>query len=174
VSDQPDPSYRIESLKPSHDRDSFHCGVPELDYYLNRQAGQDARRKVAAPFVMLDPSGSVVGYYTLSAYSLRLGELPQSVAKKLPRYPLLPATLVGRLAVSKEHRGRNLGRLLLMDALHRSWKNTAEVASVGVVVEAPDDSARAFYRHHELIPLVDHPDRLFLAMATIERAFKTP
>ena len=61
-----------------------------------------------------------------------------------------------------------------MDALHRSWKNTAEVASVGVVVEALDDSARAFYRHHEFIPLVDHPDRLFLAMATIERAFKTP
>jgi GNAT superfamily N-acetyltransferase len=174
VSDQPDPSYRIESLKPSRDRDSFHCGVPELDNYIHHQAGQDARRKVAAPFVMRDPSGSVVGYYTLSACSLRLGELPQSVAKKLPRYPLLPATLVGRLAVSKEHRGRNLGRLLLMDALHRSWKNTAEVASGGVVVEALNDSARAFYRHHEFIPLDDHPDRLFLAMATIERAFKTP
>jgi GNAT superfamily N-acetyltransferase len=174
VSDQPDLSYRIESLKASHDRAAFQCGVPELDNYIHHQAGQDARRKVAAPFVMLDPSGSVVGYYTLSAYSLRLGELPQSVAKKLPRYPLVPATLVGRLAVSKEHRGRNLGRLLLMDALHRSWKNTAEVASVGVVVEALDDSAQASYRHHEFIPLVDHPSKLFLEMATLERAFKTP
>ena len=174
MSDQPDPSYRIESLKPSHDRDSFRCGVPELDHYLHHQAGQDARRKVAAPFVLLGPNGSVVGFYTLSAYSVRLGELPQSVAKKLPRYPLLPATLVGRLAVSQEHRGRNLGRLLLMDALYRSWRNTAEVASVGVVVEALDESARVFYRHHEFIPMVDHPNKLFLAMATVEKAFKTP
>ena len=174
MSDQPYPSYRIESLKASHDRAAFRCGVPELDNYLHRQAGQDARKKVAAPFVMLDQKGLIAGYYTLSAYSVRLRELPQSVAKKLPRYPLLPATLVGRLAVSTEHRGRNLGRLLLMDALHRSWKNTAEVASVGVVVEALGDSARAFYRRHEFIPLVDHPNKLFLAMATIEKAFEAP
>jgi predicted GNAT family N-acyltransferase len=173
VSDRPDPSFRIESLKSSHDRAAFQCGVSELDDYLQQQAGQDTRRKVAAPFVLRDPKGSIAGYSTLSAYSVRPGELPQSVGKKLPRYPQLPATLVGRLAVSREQRGRNLGRLLLMDALHRRWKNTAEVASVGVVVEALDDSARAFYRHHEFIPLVDHANKLFLAMATIERAFKT-
>jgi predicted GNAT family N-acyltransferase len=160
VSDQPDPSYRIESLKPSHHRAAFHCGVFDLDHYLHHQAGQDARKKVAAPFALLDQKGLIAGYYTLSAYSVRLGELP-------------PATLIGRLAVSKEHRGRNLGRLLLMDALHRSWKITPEVASVGVVVEALDDLARAFYRHHEFIPLADHPNKLFLAMATIEKAFKT-
>jgi predicted GNAT family N-acyltransferase len=174
VSDQPNPSYRIESLKPSHDRAAFQCGVLDLDHYLHHQAGQDARRRVAAPFALLDQQGAIVGYYTLSAYSVRLGDLPRSLAKKLPRYQLLPATLMGRLAVSKEHRGRNLGRLLLMDALHRSWKNTAEVASVGVVVEALDDSAKAFYRHHEFIPLTDHPNKLSLAMATIEKAFKTP
>ena len=121
---------------------------------------------------MLDPSASIAGYYTLSAYSVRLGELPDVFVRRLPRYPLLPATLLGRLAVNREHQGRNLGRLLLIDALHRSWKNTAEVASVGVVVEAFDDSARAFYRHHEFVPLIDHPSKLFLAMATIEKALK--
>jgi GNAT superfamily N-acetyltransferase len=138
----------------------------------NSLAGQDARRKVAAPFVMLDRNGSVVGYNTLSAYSVHLGELPEAVAKKLPRYPLSPATLLGRLAVSKEHRGLNLGPLLLMDALERSLKNTAEVASVGVVIEALDDSARAFYRHHEFTPLLEHSNKLSLAMATIEKALK--
>lgn len=60
-----------------------------------------------------------------------------------------------------------------MDALRRCWKNTAEVASIGVVVEAIDESARAFYQHHEFIPLAEHPNKLFIPMATIERVFNT-
>ena len=164
--------YRVEPLGGSHDRSAFHCGVPELDRYLHEQAGQDARRKVAAPFVLVDQDGSIAGYYTLSAYAIRLGELPETIAKRLPRYPLLPATLLGRLAIGSSCRGQSLGRLLLMDALHRSWRNTSEVASVGVVVEALDESALTFYLQHEFQPLRDHPDKLFLAMATIEKAFK--
>ena len=168
-----DPEYRVEPLRASPDRAAFRCGVAELDDYFHHQAGQDARRKVAAPFVMFDKSGAIVGYHTLSAYSVYARELPDAVAKKLPRYPLLPATLLGRLAVSQAHRGRKLGRLLLMDALDRSWKNTAEVASIGVVVEAFDEPARAFYQHHEFIPLTEHPNKLFLSMATLEKAFHT-
>jgi predicted GNAT family N-acyltransferase len=170
VTDAPRFGYSIEPLNASHDRTAFHSGVPELDRYLHQQAGQDARRKAAAPFVMLDKSGAIVGYYTLSAYSISLAELPESLSKKLPRYPRLPATMLGRLAVSSSHRGQKLGRFLLMDALHRSWKVTAEVGSVGVVVEAMDESALAFYRHHEFHSLAGHPDKLFLAMATIEKA----
>jgi predicted GNAT family N-acyltransferase len=147
-------------------------GVPQLDRYLHQQAGQDARRKVAAPFVLIDRDGSVLGYYTLSAYRSHLTELTEALARKLPRYPLLPATLLGRLAIASSCRGRNLGRFLLMDALYRSWKNTSEVASVGVVVEALDENARAFYRHLEFQSLANHPDKLFLAMATIQKAFR--
>lgn len=58
-----------------------------------------------------------------------------------------------------------------MDALHRSWKNTAEVASVGVVAEAIDDVARKFYLHHEFMPLLEHQRKLFIAMGTIKKAF---
>jgi GNAT superfamily N-acetyltransferase len=164
------PQYSFEPLA-DHDRTSFSCGVPELDDYLRHQAGQDAKRKVAAPFVMVDAARRVLGYYTLSAYGIRPTELPPAVAKKLPKYPLIPMTLLGRLAVSREHQGQKLGRVLLMDALTRSWKNTAEVASVGVVAEAYDEAAREFYLHHEFIPLEDHPRKLFIAMATIKRAF---
>jgi GNAT superfamily N-acetyltransferase len=167
-----EPQYQTEPLSPSHDRTVFCSGVAELDEYLHHHAGQDARRKVAAPFVLVDVPGSILGYYTLSAFSIRLDALPKTISKRLPRYPLVPATLLGRLAVSSIYRGRRLGRFLLMDALHRSWRNTTEVASVGVVVEALDEAARAFYQHHEFTPLLDHPNRLFLAMATIERVFK--
>ena len=162
--------YSVESLNISHDRLAFHSGAPELDRYLHQQAGQDARRKAAAPFVMLDKSGSIVGYYTLSGYSIQFSELPDAIAKKLPRYPRLPATLLGRLAIASSHRGKKLGRFLLMDALHRSWRAAAEVGSVGVIVEALDEFALAFYRHHEFKSLPGHPEKLFLAMATIEKA----
>lgn len=166
------PAYRIEPLHASHSRVNFRCGVAELDEYLRDQADQDARRKVAAPFVLIDPAGVVAGYYTLSAYAVYLRELHEDVAKRLPRYPLLPATLLGRLAVDQEHKGRNLGRILLMDALHRSWKNTSEVASRGVVVEACDEATRSFYIHHEFRELGEHPNQLFIAMATLDKAFK--
>jgi GNAT superfamily N-acetyltransferase len=171
VGGDPASSYGIVPLQPSHSRLSFQCEVPELDDYLRHQAGQDARRKVAAPFVLLDATDAIAGYYTLSAYTVYLRELPKEMAGKLPRYPLLPATLLGRLAVDREHKGRNLGRLLLMDALHRCWKNTAEVASIGVVVEAYDGAARSFYLHHEFLELAEHSNKLFIAMKTIERAF---
>jgi len=164
--------HRVEPLNTAHRRDAFHSGAPELDNYLHHQAGQDARRKAAAPFVLAGHDGSILGYYTLSAYSVRATELPAAIAKRLPRYPLLPATLLGRLAIDASCRGLGFGRFLLMDALYRSWRNTSEVASVGVVVDALDGRAHAFYVHHEFQPLADHAAKLFLAMVTIERLFR--
>jgi hypothetical protein len=163
-------SYSVEPLG-DRDRASFSCGVPELDQYLRVQAGQDAKRKVAAPFVLVDAEGRVAGYYTLSAYAVRLAELPRDMARRFPKYPLIPATLLGRLAVRQVHQRRKLGRYLLMDALFRSWTSTAAIASAGVVAEAVDDAARAFYLRHEFIPLVDQPRKVFLAMRTIQKAF---
>jgi len=163
-------SYSFEPLG-DHDRSLFSCGVRELDDYLRLRAGQDARRKVAAPFVMLDPARRILGYYTLSAYGIRISELPLPLAKKLPKYPLIPATLLGRLAISREHHGQKLGSVFLMDALHRSWKNSAQIASVGVVAETINESARRFYLHHEFVPVPEHPDKLIIAMVTIQRMF---
>lgn len=163
-------TYSFESLA-DHDRAAFTCGIAELDNYFHQHASQDAKRKVAAPFVMVDSKRRVVGYYTLSAYGVRSTELPPAVAKKVPKYPQIPATLLGRLAVSHEHQGQKLGRLLLMDALYRSWKNTTQIASVGVVAEAIDNAAREFYLHHEFIPLLEHPRKLFIAMGTIKKVF---
>jgi hypothetical protein len=169
----PGVEYPVEPLDASHDWAAFRSGAPEPDPYLRYRAGQDARGKVAAPFVVIGENSAILGYYTLSAYSIRLSELPEAIARKLPRYPLLPATLLGRLANGSSHPGKNLGSSLLMDALYRSWRNTAEAASVGVLVEALDDTARAFYLHHEFTELQDHPNKLFIAMATIEKALKT-
>ncbi len=162
--------YLIEPLL-KHDRAAFCCGVEPLDRYFRQQAKQDARKYVAAPFVLVEKhSGIVAGYYTLSATSINTGELPIEIAKKLPKYPLLPATLLGRLAVDRNYRGKKLGEMLLMDALYRSLQN--EIASTSVVVEAKDDLARSFYEHYNFIRFPNHPWRLFLPMTVIAELFK--
>jgi GNAT superfamily N-acetyltransferase len=163
--------YTFEALG-DHDRSAFSCGVPELDEYLRERASQDAKRKVAAPFVMINQERRIFGYYTLSAYSVRLAELPPDLSKKLPKYPLIPATLLGRLAVSRDCQGQKLGSLLLMDALHRSWRNSSQIASVGVVAEAINEAAKQFYLHHEFVPVLEHPRKLFIAMTTIQKTFQ--
>lgn len=114
----------------------------------------------------------MVGYYTLSAYTVRLNELPTDTQKKLPRYPLIPATLLGRLAISQKHQGQKLGRLLLMDALHRSWKSSTEIASAGIVVDALDENARQFNLHYQFVPL-EESKKLFLPMQTVRKAFQS-
>ena len=104
----------IEPLGKRHDRRAFSCGNEPLDRYLKQQASQDARRHVAAPLVAVREEGdkTILGYYTLSAFAIDLGTLPDRTASKLPLYPLGPVTL-GRLAVDHRYRGRGLGGFLL-------------------------------------------------------------
>lgn len=167
------PSWVVEPLGKSHDRGSFSCGKEPLDRYLKNQAGQDARRYVAAPFIMVESAGSaaILGYYTLSAFGIELSDLPEETAKRLPRYPIVPATMLGRLAVDEKHRGKGFGAHLLMDALYRAQIHAGEIASGAVVVDSMDEDAGRFYRHFSFIPFPERPDRLFLPMATVRALF---
>jgi predicted GNAT family N-acyltransferase len=161
-----------EALNTSHDRNGFSCGVPALDDYLRRQASQDQRRNVAAVFAMVrkDQPRRILGYYTLASYAIETSGLPADTAKKLPRYPTTPATLIGRLARATDQPG--LGSLLLADALERILASTREVASALVVVDAKDDRAAAFYQQFGFIPLAGTGRKLFLPMKTIAGAAK--
>ena len=156
----------IEPLSRSHHISQFRSGAPELDRYLKEQAGQDVRRRVAAAFVALD-AARVVGYYTLSSAAVELAELPEEVRRRLPRYPQIPATLLGRLAIDQTWQGRRLGERILVDALFRSL--ASEIASYAVVVDARDESAARFYAHYGFQPLEWSERRLFLPMATVAK-----
>ena len=165
-------NYRVEALGKPHDRSGFSSGVEPLDRYLRKQAGQDARKRVAAPFVLcVGKRNTVLGYYTLSALSIDVGAWPEDVARKLPRYPVVPAMLLGRLAVDQRQRGKGAGEFLLMDALRRASVASRQVAAVAVIVDAKDAAAISFYRRYEFIPFADLPSRLFLPMGTVERLF---
>lgn len=162
-----EPRILIEALAVHHDRALFSCGNEPLDGYLRRQAGQDARRHVAATFVLLGTGNpTVLGFYTLSATSVQLNDLPETMVKRLPRYPLVPAILLGRLAVDQNQRGKGYGELLLMDALRRCL-STRDIGWVAVIVDAKDERAIAFYEHFHFIRFGKGSYRLFLSRSTI-------
>jgi GNAT superfamily N-acetyltransferase len=162
---------RIELLGAQHDRAGFDCGNDALDRYFQSQVTQDARRRLASPFVMVMPDGAIAGYYTLSSTAIRLHDLPEEVARRLPRYPLVPAILIGRLAIDRRYHGQGWGSFLLLDALNRC--TTGQIAAFAIIVDAIDDAARAFYLHHSFLPLPDAPHRLFRRMSDIAALFET-
>ena len=165
------PDY-VMPLDKTHDCEPFDCGVEPLNRYLKQQARQDLEKRVAAPFVLVEPRSAVVrGYYTLSASVIALNDLPESQKKKLPRYAQLPVTLIGRLARDKSINTKGVGEFLLMDALARSLEHASQIAAMAVVVDAKDDVAESFYLHFDFLPFQQTPRRLFLPMHQIAALF---
>ncbi len=164
--------FRVEPLQKAHDRAAFSCGIEVLDEYLKKYASQDVEKRVAVCFVLTPDGKTIAGFYTLSQYSVNLVELPEKIARKLPKYPEVPATLIGRLAIAGSFRGKKLGEFLLLDALHRSLQQSKQVASAAVFVDAKDEAARRFYQHFNFMSLPDTPNRFFLPMTTIANLFR--
>ena len=156
----------IEVLASTHDRTRFSCGVGALDRYFQTQVTQDVRRRATACYVALDTATShIAGYYTLSAASIPLIDMPEPLARRLPRYPAVPVARVGRLAVDREWQGRRFGGALLWDAFMRARRS--EVAVFALTVDAKDDAAEAFYRHHGFTAFGSLPRQFILPLASI-------
>jgi ribosomal protein S18 acetylase RimI-like enzyme len=163
------PDLRIEALAPHHDRNGFSCGIDSLDRYFKTQAAQDVRRKANGVFVLTEPERPdvVLGYYTLCATALAQGDVPAAARKHVPRYPLVSATLVGRLAVSETRQGERLGAMLLADAVRRTHASAATVGSSMLVVDAINERAAAFYEANGFVRLPESL-RLVLPMHVIK------
>ena len=156
--------FRLEVLGSHHDRTRFTCGVPALDSYLRTQATQDARRRASACYVAVEPgTPAIAGYYTLAAGGIPLTDLPESLTKRLPRYPSVPVARVGRLAVALACQGRQLGAALLADAALRARRS--ELAVFALVVDAKDEAAAAFYRHHGFEAYGGQPGQLIVPLS---------
>ena len=163
-------AFRFEPLGGGHDRKSFHCGEEALDRYLQAQATQDIRRNLSNCFVGVETiNGQVAAYYTLSAASIPLMDLPSDETRRLPRYPTLPAVRIGRLAVDERFHGRGLGAAMLADAGRRTMR--ADAAAFAILVDAKNDQAVAFYQHHGFRAVVGRSRILFLPIATMQTAF---
>jgi len=153
-------------LDPSlHDRQSFDCGVGELNEYLIRFAEQHRRRGVSTTYVLVDTAEpqTIVGYYTLSAAELDVSQLAVADRKKLPRFPV-PCFRMGRLACSSNRRDKGLGRLLLGSAVDRCLRARKEVAAYALIVDAKNEMAKDFYEHFGFTACVDAPMTLYLPL----------
>lgn len=164
------PDLAVVPLDDGHDRAAFSCGVETLDRYFHTQAGQDVRRRANGVFVLADKvqPESVLGYYTLCATALPPGDVPEAARKHIPRYPLVSATLIGRLAVGKDRQGQRLGAILLADALRRALASADTVGSSMIVVDSLDEGAAGFYAAHGFIRLPES-QRLVLPMQVVGR-----
>lgn len=160
--------FRVEPLGEEHERISFHCGEEALDRYFQMQVTQDIRRRVANCFVAVEAAtGHVAAYYTLSATSLPLIDLPPEVAKRLPRYPTVPAVRIGRLAVDGRFQRRGLGEAMMADATARAVN--ADIAAFMLVVDAKNDQAVTFYRRYDFRAIASRPRTLVLPLATAQK-----
>jgi ribosomal protein S18 acetylase RimI-like enzyme len=159
------PAFRILPLD-GRDRSAFSCADDALNRYFHTQATQDMRRRIAACYIAEHlQSGSIAGFYTLSAADIPLTDLPPDVTKRLPRYPTLPAARLGRLAVDTRFVGQKLGATLLADAILRAA--ASEVAVFAMVVDAKDGQAKAFYRHHGFASYGSAPGRMMAPLSAL-------
>jgi len=162
----------IELLDKKHLRNDFDCGKELLNNYLKNQAGQDIKRKLSACFVLTKSAINIIqGYYTLSNNSIPLSSFPQHIQLKLPKsYTSIPTTLLGRLAVDKKYQGNGIGKILLIDALKRSYESSLEIGSFAVVVDPIDEEAEKFYEKYDFIKLPDS-QKMFIAIKTLKELF---
>lgn len=160
-----DSQFQVFRLESSHERSAFHSGSEPLDSYFTQQVSQDVRRRVTTCYVALTKDHQISGYYTLASASVLLSDLPTALSKKLPRYPTVPAIRMGRLAIDNKFKGMGLGAALLADALTRSIRS--EIAAYALLVDAKDEIAAAFYKHHGLVAFPSQALKLFLPLATV-------
>ncbi|WP_113924196.1 GNAT family N-acetyltransferase [Cognataquiflexum aquatile] len=162
----------VELLDKKHNRDDFDCGKELLNNYLKNQAGQDIKRKLSACFVLAEStSNQIQGYCTLSNNSIPLSSFPDHIQKKLPRsYISIPTTLLGRLAIDTKYQGKGIGKILLIDALKRSYEISQEIGSFAVVVDPIDEEAEKFYEKYDFIKIPDS-GKMFISMKTLTQLF---
>ena len=147
-------------------RESFDCGSDPLNQYFKTRISQDVKRQLAGAFIAVEhASGRIAGFYTLSAAHVALGDLNEDWLRKLPRYPTVPAVLIGRLAIDTAFQGAGLGAALLADAVLRTLRS--DIAAHMLMVDAKDDTAAAFYQHHGMRRAPDQTHRLFVPLSIL-------
>ncbi len=157
--------FAIGPLAKEHKRSDFTCGSDRIDFYFRETVAQDVKRKYATCFVARDmATNRVAGFYTLSSSNVPLNEVPELLAKKLPRYPTVPAVLIGWLGRHSDYAGQGLGEALLFDAI--KTVATAPIGAHAIFADAIDDKAAAFYAAFGFTPLTKRLRTLYLPVAT--------
>jgi GNAT superfamily N-acetyltransferase len=166
----------VRPLEPSDDRAAFRSGNIDLDRFFQRYAGQNQFRHHIGTTWVAVVEGRILGFATVSAAHLEVGELPDALRRKLPAYPL-PVLRLARMAVAEEAKGQGVGRVLLRAVFTLAWRMADEFGCVGVVVDAKAEAV-GFYERlgfralaHAKGGLGDRPEpaTMFLELGAIPR-----
>jgi GNAT superfamily N-acetyltransferase len=167
----------VELDKALHDRGSFDCGADELNEFIQQFAVRHREAGISKTMVLPERERSeskqrICAFYTLSHTEIERKTLPETLAKKLPRYPV-PVMLIAQLAIHKDAQGQGLGKVTLVCALRHCLEIDAHLPSYAVVVDALDDGVQAFYEQYGFTTLDRHNGRirLYLPMKTVEKLF---
>lgn len=154
----------IQPLTGRHDRNAFESASEPLDAWLRHTARQHQRRGISKTFVAVsdEEPARILGFYALTACEILSEELPEDLAKKLPRKTL--GIRLGRLAVDRTVQGQGLGEHLLMDAIDRARFVFEHIGVHALFVDAKDERAAAFYSKYGFRPLPNDPLRLVLPL----------
>ncbi len=159
----------VEPLTRDHDREHFDCGSAPLNAFLRQTARQHQEKGISRTFVLTEGVATgakpVLGFFTLAATEGWTENLPPNLAKRFPSR--IPAIILARLAVKKDRQGQGLGSALIAEAVTRVAALAEHLGVAGLLVDAKDEAAAAFYQKYGFTPLVSDPLRLFLPVATI-------
>lgn len=160
-------TWRVAALDDSHDLTAFSCGNLKLDTWLRDHAvlaaGQGTRT-----FAVVDNEDVVVGYFAITPHLIDRPDAPMWIAPGGPRR--IPAVLLAKLALDRNLQGQGLGAELLVRALGTIVEAARVAGGKVVIVDAIDQTAAAFYRHHDFEPLPNRDDRLMMKLSTAARA----
>lgn len=165
--------WREEPIGKRHPRESFDCGEPALNEFLQKYARKSHEAGGAKTFVAIEETDAakILGYYSLSPASVEYARTPETVKRGLGRYDV-PAFRLARLAVDRSAQGRGLGGQLLLAAGRRCLRAAADVGGVAMVIDAKNERVAGWYASYGAMPLLDAPLTLVLPLKTVEEALR--
>jgi predicted GNAT family N-acyltransferase len=161
--------YRIEIFSTKYNREKFNCNSARLNTYLQEQVTSNIRQNITICYLALIKQ-EIIGYYTLSSSSLLLNNLSDDLKNKLPRYPTIPAVLMGRLAVDTNYQGKKVGASLLADALAKCINSG--IGAYALIVDVLDDKAKNFYLNYGFVECIDNPQILYFILSNVKNYLK--
>lgn len=155
-------------LTAEHELTGFDCGEPVLNDWLCHRALKNESR-FSRTYVVCE-NNRVVAYFCIAAGAVERVATPGKVRRNAP--DTIPVSVIGRLAVSRDHAGKGLGADILSDALRRIAVASQSIGIGAVLVHAKDDAAKRFYmRCAEFIEYPAGSRTLFLPIETVVAAF---
>jgi GNAT superfamily N-acetyltransferase len=153
---------RKEQLSRTHDRAAFDCGVEELNTFIQKTARRQDERHLVRTTVLVDPDRPecILAYYSTAPCEIT----PPPGIKAWKKYPHpVPFLRMARLASDLSARGQGLGELALLSAIEDAATISRNFTAIGgLVVDAKDQKAAAFYEKYEFLKIEEDGLQLFL------------